>query len=119
MGRVSRSLPQWVLRSGGLLTSLGSDYVLVLFQRTCLVLWSWSSPVVVLSHTFLCCVSYVPLSLPLPAYYPIVHVLGVVLVRSYLVIVCACVCVMCLLTWYLVSHDGLYLYGLIVFVIQP
>src|ERR1700761_3824250 len=31
-GVMSRSLPRWVLRSGGLLTSLGSDYVLALFK---------------------------------------------------------------------------------------
>src|ERR1700761_6653242 len=47
-GVMSRSLPRWVLRSGGLLTSLGLDYVLALSQRTCLVSWclgrhrSWS-----------------------------------------------------------------------------
>src|SRR6201996_7984172 len=35
---MSRPLPRWVLRSGGLLTSLGSDYVLALFRG----LASWS-----------------------------------------------------------------------------
>src|ERR1700761_2848291 len=36
---VLQSLPQWVLWAGGLLTILGSDYILVLFQRTCLMSW--------------------------------------------------------------------------------
>src|ERR1700761_4758742 len=50
-------------------------------QRTCLVVSLWSSPVMRLIHTFPCCVSCVPPVLPLPAYYPIARVLGVVLVR--------------------------------------
>src|ERR1700761_2998995 len=50
---VSRSLRRWVLRSGGLLTSLGSDYVLALFRGLASCLVAWSSPVVVLSRTFI------------------------------------------------------------------
>src|ERR1700761_2347103 len=61
-------------------------------QRTCLVFLSWSSPVIRLIRTFLCCVSCVPSYLPLPAYYPIAHVLGVVLVRRILLVI-MCVCV--------------------------
>ena len=82
------------------------------------VVVSWSSPVVVLSRTFLCCVSCVPLYLLLPAYYPIARVLGVVLV---------CRISSCdyargrPLSWYPVSHDGLctILGWTIVLVIRP
>src|ERR1700761_8735433 len=66
------------------------------------VVMSWSSPVVVLSRTFLCCVSCVPPCLPLPAYYPIARVLGVVFVRPYLVL-CVRVSLSCVR-----SHDTSY-----------
>src|ERR1700761_6687961 len=92
--------------------TLGSDYILALSQRTCLVMWCLGHHMLCyLIHSHWLCVMC-PFILPLPAYLIVLCSWGCTS-TSYCLVLCVCV-VMCASTpWYLISHDGLYLYRLL------
>src|ERR1700761_5389959 len=103
-GVMSRTLPRWVLRSGGLLTSLGSDYVLALSRGLASCLVALSSTVVVLSRTVhtVCHGSCFPVACILPN--PIARICWGC-TSTY---ISSCDYARGRpLAWYFVSHDGL------------